>query len=148
EEDDFYEKVDEKLFQSPKDVLKTMEERIVSKVSKELTSTYNKDQGERAFWNDFYAANPDLKADDDLVKATLQGNMSRLGGLPVSQAVTELAALTRDRISRYSKTPRQRPQVEGANPPSPKPPKQEEYKPKTLSDVIRNRRLGRRGQAA
>lgn len=148
EPDNFYDKVDEKLFQDPKAVLAGLEDRIVSKVTTALTGTYKKDQGEREFWGDFYAKHPDLKADDDLVKATLQGNMSKLGGMPVSEAISSLAALTRDRISRYAKTPRQRPQVESASPPSPPPPKKEEPKVVTLSDVIRNRRAKRRGQAA
>lgn len=148
EPDNFYEKIDERLFQDPKAVLKEIEERAVEKAKKELGASYQKDQGERTFWNEFYQKHPDLRDDDDIVKATLQGQMSKLGALPVSEAITALAGLTRDRISRYSKTPRQRPKVEGASPPSPKAPDPEPPKIVTLSDVIKNRRAKRRGQAA
>jgi hypothetical protein len=146
--DDFYEDMDSKLFQNPTETLKGIEDRIVSRVSKEMKTSYNKDQGERQFWNDFYAAHADLRPDDDLVKATLQGNMSSLGGLPVSEAITRLADLTRDRIARYAKEPRKRPHTEGARPPTPTPPKLEEDKVVTLSDLIKARRNKRRGHAA
>lgn len=135
------------MYDDPKGFVNTLSGRIAKQVSSELGNKYQKDQGEKDFWNEFYDENSDLKEDRDLVQATLTRNINILGDLPVSQARKKLADLTRERIMGYKRerkddaTPKVR--VEGAR--SPKAPKKaaEDNKIVTLSDIIRSRRAKR-----
>ena len=137
------------MYDDPKAFVNTLSGRIAKQVSTELGTKYQKDQGEKEFWGDFYAENDDLRDDRDLVQATLSRNINVLGDLPVSQARKKLADLTRERIMRYTgKRPKkdgegEKARVEGAR--SPGAPKKvvEENKVVTLSDIIRNRRANR-----
>lgn len=136
------------LYDDPKGFVGTLSDRIAKQVSTELGTKYQRDQGEKEFWSDFYAENDDLREDRDLVQATLNSNISILGDLPVSQARKKLADLTRERIMRYTgkrekKDDAGKARVEGAR--SPRPPKTppETSKVVTLSDIIRSRRANR-----
>lgn len=149
EEDDS--DLEELIFQDPKQALRIHGERIASRVKKELQREYQQDQGTQKFWNDFFEQYPDLKDDRDLVEATLSGNLSRLADMPVQDAIKELGRLTRQRISRYqNRNAKKRPkaQAEGAGQPAPKRQAPAQDRPKTLSDIIKQRRQGRRGAAA
>lgn len=139
---------DELLFKNPKEALKLHGERVRKQVTQELRSEYQRDQGTTEFWRDFYAANSDLKNDDDIVQMVLSANLGKLGGMPVPDAMTELADLTRKRIMAYSnrkgRREGDRTTVEGASAPSRRRAQPESDKVVTLSDIIRNRRAGRR----
>ena len=135
------------MFQDPDKAAQLLKEQAKNEIREEMTSTYQRDQGQRQFWQEFYEAHPDLKEDRDLVTTTLNGNLSDLANIPVEQAMERLAELTRNRILRYRNKPTQRARAEGANAPSPKP-REPEPKVPTLGDVIKARRAGRRVSAA
>lgn len=143
---------DELIFKSPKDAMRLVEERAVRKAETKLRQEYQQDQGTTQFWNDFYAAHRDLKDDDDIVQMVLSANLAKLGGMPVSDAMDELADLTRKRIMAYSnrkgRKPGDRTTVEGASAPSHRRSTPESPKVVTLSDIIKNRRAGRRKAAS
>lgn len=137
------------LYDDPKAFVSTLSGRIAKQVSTELGTKYQRDQGEKEFWSDFYSENDDLREDRDLVQATLSSNLNILGDMPVSQARKKLADLTRERIMRYTgkrekkdgEEPKAR--VEGARSPrAPQKPAKDD-KVVTLSDIIRNRRANR-----
>lgn len=144
-----YEKL---MYDDPKAFVKQLKKEVRSDVEKELGGKYAKDQGEREFWNEFYADHDDLKDDKDLVQTTLRTNIATLGDLPVREAQKRLADLTRERIMRYtgkrekkddaSKT---RARVEGSGA-SQKPSTkaaEDDGKVVTLSDIIRARKAKR-----
>jgi hypothetical protein len=142
---------DAELFANPKAAAKKIRDLTRKQVLKEMRSEYQQDQSNKDFWKEFYAAHKDLKDDHDLVESTMGKNMSKLANLPVSQAIDQLADLTRDRISRYSKrggqtrtkataeggnyTPGTRAETRGNRGDQPK--------IQTMSDLINARRLKR-----
>ena len=137
---------EELLFTDTKQAVSLLKKSIRDEITSELTSTYKRDQGERDFWGDFYKSNDDLKADDDLVKATLQKHLAELADLPVAKASERLAELTRERIMRYTgQAPKggKKAVTEGAGQPTPGKKAPEPQKAVTLSDIIRARRAKR-----
>lgn len=145
---------DKLLFADPKAALKLHGERVAKQVSKELRTEYQRDRGTAEFWNRFYAAHSDLRQDSDLVELVLNSNLPALANIPVEDAYTKLAELTRDRILRYAgdaaKDRRPKARVEGVggrSSPTP-PPSPEPSKVTSLSDVLRTRRQGRRKAGA
>lgn len=143
------------LYKDPKAAMRLQEERITTKVTKQLRQQYQADQSEQQFWSEFYRQNSDLREDDDLVRATLQSNTGKLGNLPVEAAAKELADLTRARILRYAGVDKQKGKggkkavAEGANSPQQKKPPKQESKVVTLGDIIRrNKEKRARGVAA
>lgn len=134
------------MYDNPGEFVKLLTKKITTQVTTDLSTKYQKDQGEKEFWNEFYVENKDLKEDKDLVQAVLQGNIAQLGDLPVSQAKKKLADLTRERIVRYTgNRPKddadkgKKVRVEGARSPA-APEKKVENKIVTLSDIIKSRR--------
>jgi hypothetical protein len=140
------------IFADPKGAAKKIEDRAVAKAEKNLRREYQSDQSSNKFWTDFYAANSDLKDEDDLVQLTLNTNLATLGDMPVDAAMSKLADLTRQRIMRYSNggaKPRSgRAVAEGASAPSGRRAAAEPPRPKTLSDIIRVRKENRRKAAS
>lgn len=145
---------DKLLFADPKQALRLHGERVAKQVSKELTAQYQKDRGTSEFWNRFYAANPDLRVDSDLVETTLNSNLHNLANIPVEDAYGRLAELTRERILRYAggaakeRRPKARAEGAGRGPPTPPPPPAPDTTVTRLSDVLRTRRQGRRKAGA
>lgn len=142
---------DNLIFSDPKGAVKKIKEQAVAEAKRDLRKEYSTDQQTNKFWSDFYGAHQDLKDDHDLVEVMLEKHMSEIGDLPVAKAMEKLADLTRKRIMRYSGNkgqPRSRAVAEGASPPTAKKPKVEQPKATTLSDIIRNRREGRRKAAS
>lgn len=136
------------LFTDPKAAVSLIKKTIRDELTSELTTTYKRDQGEKAFWDDFYKAHDDLKDDDDLVRATLNKNLSDLADLPVKKAAEKLAELTRERIMRYTgNNPKggKKAVTEGAGQPTKGKVEPEKPKVVTLSDIIRARRAKRNG---
>lgn len=146
-----YEKL---LFADPKQALKLHGERIAKQVTKELTAQYQKDRGTSEFWNRFYAANPDLRTDSDLVEVTLNSNLADLANIRVEDAYVRLAELTRERILRYAggaakeRRPKARAEGAGRGPSPPPAPPPSDTTVTRLSDVLRTRRQGRRKAGA
>lgn len=145
---------DKLLFADPKQALKLHGERVAKQVSKDLRAEYQKDRGTSEFWNRFYAANPDLRVDNDLVETTLNSNLHNLANIPVEDAYVKLAELTRERILRYAggaaKERRPKARAEGAggrSSPPPAPPAPDNTVTR-LSDVLRTRRQSRRKAGA
>ena len=135
------------MFQDPDKAAQLLKEEAKREIREEMTTTYQRDQGQRQFWQEFYEAHPDLKEDRDLVTTTLNGNLADLANIPVEQAMGKLAELTRNRILRYRNKPTQRARAEGAAPPTPRR-VEPDVKVPTLGDVIKARRAGRRTNAA
>lgn len=143
------EEFDALLFSNPREALRLNNERV----KKELRTEYTANQGTQSFWQQFYAANGDLKDDDDLVQSTLQKNMAELGNMPVPEAMARLAVLTRDRILGFMKKRKEprtsRAVAEGATPPAVPQAQDDEAEPAagTLSGVLTARRMRRRSAA-
>lgn len=139
------------MFADPKAAVRKIEDRAVQRAERKLRGEYQKDQSETKFWDEFYRAHADLQQDDDLVQLTLNKNLADLADLPVSQAMTKLADLTRQRILGYSGgkgRPKSRAVAEGSSPPSARRPATELQRPTTLSDIIRNRKAARQKAAS
>lgn len=146
---------DKLLFADPKQALKLHGERVAKQVSTSLRAEYQKDRGTTEFWNRFYAANPELRQDSDLVEIVLNSNLPNLANIPVEDAYTRLAELTRERILRYAggaaKERRPKARAEGAGGSRPSPPSAPPAPDTTvtrLSDVLRTRRQSRRKAGA
>lgn len=140
------------MFDDPKKFVGELSGRISKQVVTDLGGKYQKDQGEKDFWREFYDEHDDLKEDRDLVQATLNSNIAALGDLPVSQAKKKLADLTRERILRYTGKQEKndkgkKARVEGVG--SPKTPQKQPEPPKvvTLSDLLKARRANRAKKA-
>lgn len=143
---------EELIFKDTPNAIKLLKEDIRKEITSELRGAYQKDMGEKDFWNEFYAGNEDLKEDKDLVRATLGSNMVALQDLPVSEAAKKLADLTRARILRYKggevdKKNDKKTKVEGSGAPSGKQKAPEPPKILSLGDVIRARRAARNKKA-
>ncbi len=139
------------MFENPAEYNRLMREEIKAEIRQE----YTQDQGLRDFWRSFYRKHDDLDGEDSLVQAVMQRHWGELQTLPVSSAQDKIADLTRGEILRISKKlkggnteeelPQGRAVVEGASRPVSRTRKTEEDegKPKTLSEVIRDRRQAR-----
>jgi len=141
---------EELLFTDTNQAVALLKKNVREEITNELTSQYRRDKGETEFWTDFYKDHDDLKADDDLVRTTLQSHMAELADLPVKKAAAKLAELTRDRILRYTNgtTPKGKKAVtEGASQPSGGKKVEQPSKPLTLSDIIRARKAKRFNKA-
>lgn len=143
---------EELIFKDTPNAIKLLKEDIRKEITTELRGAYQKDMGEKDFWNEFYASHEDLKEDRDLVRATLASNMPALQDLPVSEASKKLADLTRARILRYKggevdKKNDKKTKVEGSGAPAPKAKAPEAPKILSLGDVIRARRAARNKKA-
>jgi len=142
---------DNLLFTKPKDAVAQIKKEAKEEVQREMRAEYQRDQGTRKFWADFYTSNPDLKDDDDLVQLVLSGSMSELANVPVKQAIKRLGDLTRDRILRYAGgKPRggKRAMVEGSNPPRQRTREPEVAEVTSLSEIIRARKERRHKKAS
>lgn len=145
------EEFDALLFSNPRQAL----DMYGKKIKDELRQEYVTNQGTSSFWTKFYAANGDLKDDDDLVQSTLQKNMAELGNMPVDNALNRLAELTRDRIMGFMKKTRNggrsRAVAEGANPPNVPQAQADDDdgggRQTTMGDLLKARRAGRRRAA-
>lgn len=140
---------DDLLFTNPKEAMRLHGEQIRRDVKAELQGEYQKDQGEKAFWTDFYAKNKDLQTDKDLVQFMLSKSMAELGDMPVEKAMDRLADLTRQTILGYGnrhggEKRRSRAVVEGANPPASRAAPTPADRPTTLSDILKARKAARR----
>jgi hypothetical protein len=144
---------DKLLFDNPKEALRLHGERVARDIEAKMTKRYQQDVGERDFWTEFYRDNPDLKNDDDLVKATMQKNMAELAVLVVPDASKKLAELTRARILGYAQLngrqprPATRTRVEGQGSTTERQPAPEPERPATLGDVLKARRTMRTSRA-
>ena len=140
---------DQELYNNPKAALKRVAELTEKRTTARLTAQYQQDMNTRSFWSQFYAANPDLANDDDLVRSTLSANFTTLGAQHPTKAIENLGALTRARIAGYiekaSKNPGRKAKVEGAGllPNSRQTTKQQEAAPLTLSALMKGRRAKR-----
>lgn len=91
---------DSLMFESPKKALEHFGARIKKQVSDELTQQYTAAQTEQQMWGQFYEQNEDLKDHRILVDAVLRQNWSKLGTKPATDALGELADLTRNELLR------------------------------------------------
>jgi hypothetical protein len=144
---------DSLIFSKPKEAVKKIMEVTRQETIKEMTAAYNRQEGNKRFWDSFYAKNTqfDREMDHDLIELTLNKNLATLANIPVAEALTKLADLTTDRLLRYAGGTRPKGKkavVEGSAPPAPRRPTAEPSRPGSLGDVIKNRRKARRGVAA
>lgn len=139
------------LFEDTDNAVEALRKEIKEEVITEVRGQYQQDTGEKEFWNDFWATNPDLKKaeDDDIARITLQRNYTALGDLPVSEAIKKLGELTRERILKYTggkkkePNPKEKAQTEAGGEKKPNPPAPQDDKIVSLSDLIRARRANR-----
>lgn len=144
-----------RLYANPKAVLQAFGEEIEERVTKKLTSEYQRDRATQRFWDQFYEKHPDLKADHDLVDITLQSHLGEMGSMPVDKAIDRVADLTRERILRYAggaakaRSPRARAEG-GSNPAAPaptKPKSDDDVRILSITDIIKERKEKRRRAA-
>lgn len=144
---------EKELFANPKAAMTKAMAMATQRAEKNIRAEVQRDSGTRDFWNEFYRKNNDLRDDHDLVEVILNKNLPELSDLPIDKGYERLAELTRDRIMRYMNAPKggRKATAEGASaiPGEPKVRKvPEEAKIKSLSDILKERRQRRRGQAA
>lgn len=143
---------DQLLFENPKEALRLHGERVADQVKRDLTEAYQREQSSQRFWQDFYAANPDLRDDHDLVQTVLSKNFQQVQNLPSNEAIPVLADMTRQKIQSYQArggTTRRKAVAEGNSPPSPQPaPQQGQAAVTSIGDHIKKRRNKRRAVGA
>jgi hypothetical protein len=135
------------IFVEPKRAI----ERVKTEIRQELEQLYRQDQFWRDFWHTFDRAHPDLAGERELTTVVLQRHFQELSDLPITQAIEQLGDRVRREIVRLvSKTQAARREptagavVEGGIGPTSRPrPQPEEKGPKTLSELIRERRTKR-----
>lgn len=138
------------LFTNPKGAIERLRAEIKSEVKAEMTGQYNAAESSKAFWTTFYDENKDLKGEKLMVDAVLNRDWAKLKDMDAPKAAKHLAEATKKEIMRLSggkseSDPDFRPSEGGSNKGTPaKDPKNNEEKPKSLSDIIRARQEQRR----
>jgi hypothetical protein len=134
------------MFENPKEAIKRIRQTTV----KEVEAKYNADQGQREFWQDFYAAHPELRHAGWVAQQVLTQNFESWRTLSVRASIEKLAVATKEQILALNQegdeaAPR-RTKVEGTgDAPSPKPEKKEDKTaPVPLTTLISRRREARR----
>lgn len=151
-----------KIFENPAEALSRLKQEWRQEIVSELTGRYEGDQQQRAFWEGFYRAHPDLADEPELVQAVATRLMPRWQSEPASRAGEFAEALAKDtralilRVSRKGREadapaeprPAGRAVVEGASGGrAPTPPPDDEG-PASLSDLLRQRQADRRRAAS
>jgi len=134
------------IFTDPEQAVSLIKSEAVAEAETKLRGQYERDQGQRRFWEGFYEKNKDLKEDKDLVELTLNSNLPTLANIPVDEAMKKLADLTRERIIRYSGGTRPKGKkavAEGSSPPAERRAAAIGAEVTSLGDVIRARRRKR-----
>jgi hypothetical protein len=129
------------LFESPKEAIAKLEQRIIKKV----VAAYQADQGEREFWNAFYRENEDLAKHDRLARAILNERFNEWANLPATQARKNLAAAVREEILSIVKahggdSAPKRTFVEGGSASTAPVQRAAQSQPRSLSEMIAKRR--------
>jgi len=83
------------IFDDPARFVQEFGDKIRRETVDEMKGQYSADQGMRDFWTTFYRENDDLREFDWIVQASLNRHSSDLMDLPVSQAVSKLAEMSR-----------------------------------------------------
>jgi hypothetical protein len=122
-------------------------QRLRQDIMQELENRYRQDQAWREFWTEFDRAHPALAGERALVQAVLQEHFTEVADLPVRQAIARIGELTTQKLVGLAARARGNPErtlVEGGGTgPAAKPPKPEEPEPKSLSQLLRERRAVR-----
>lgn len=143
---------DTELFTNPKGAIERLRSEIKAEVKAEMTGQYNAAESSKAFWNEFYSTNADLKGEKLIVDAILQRDWAKLKDMDAPKAAKYLAESTKKEIMRLSggkseSDPDFRPSEGGSNK-APATKKNsgsdDENTPKSLSDIIRARQEQRR----
>jgi hypothetical protein len=129
------------LFESPKEAINKLEQRIIKKV----VAAYQADQGEREFWNAFYRENEDLAKHDRLARAILNERFNEWANLPATQARKNLAAAVREEIlsivkAHSGESAPKRTFVEGGSTSTAPAQRAAQSQPRSLSEMIAKRR--------
>lgn len=139
-------------FRQPHQTVQQQLMKVRQEIIQEVEQKYQQEKARETFWSGFYAQNPDLKAHDWVVQATLAQEWSRLSVAAPEDAAADLAAATRKRIATLAQPAGQRVDVPqgGARtartaPPSPTAPAAPELTDESygLADVIAARRKAR-----
>jgi hypothetical protein len=135
--------LDTLLFEKPKEALSKFEQRIIQKV----TGAYQADQGQREFWADFNAENPDLARHGRISRTILSERFNEWAELPSVSARQNLAEAVRAEIAgiidahRPADAKPKRTVIEGVSTvKAVAKPKVEAQEYRTLSDVLAARR--------
>lgn len=149
------------IFDDPNRFVQEFGTHIREETISEMKGQYTADQGMRDFWTGFYRENDDLHDFDWVVQASLNRHRSELIDLPVSQASTKLAELSRADIlglvgkfkpetgGKPSRTTVESGRSSGTPAPETKSGEQaEESNVSSISSTLRERRRMRREKAA
>ena len=94
---------DSLMFTDTKAWKKKFAEGLRKEITAEISQSYNADQGQKTFWQNFYAKNEDLEDYKFIVNATLQENMAELKDMEVREASKKLGEYVREKIIEMSK---------------------------------------------
>lgn len=81
-----------RIFTEPDAVLKELYELARTDISNTLRGEYQRVQTERDFWSEFYKDNNDLAGSQFLVKAVVERDRAKLGGLDSYEAIAKHVA--------------------------------------------------------
>jgi hypothetical protein len=140
----------DRLFTETDEVLDEMVQEAVAKAVTHVTNAYQRDQGQKAFWDTFDRTYPDLKDDRDIAEMVLTANLQNWKDLSPELAQKALANEARQRVAKIMErsggkggakpvteagggAPRSR--AAANSDPAP-----DANKPKTLGDIMRAKR--------
>lgn len=90
--------IDEVMFDNPQRYHQYVLDQATTRATSAIHAVNHQASQERAFWDNFYTANPDLKAHDKFVQFNLRSSFDEYAKLPVQEAQAKLAKETRSSI--------------------------------------------------
>jgi len=130
-------------------------QKIKQEIRQEITGDYRRDQALRSFWDGFDRENPDLRDDRWVAEATFTEHLDTLADMTPAKAREELADLTRKKILKLTR--KVKPTDTDTNPRTllepasgdrpPRPARDEDEGPKSMTELIAARRAARRAGA-
>ena len=125
-------------------------ELMSAEIKEDLRKEYSQQRGLDQFWSGFYTQNKDLEGENTIVESIANKNWTHLGTLPVADATSKLAELTRKELMRIQSKfkaggnpetlPGGRTFTESPGSPSPAPPVDDDEGPSSITDALKLRR--------
>lgn len=91
--------IEEKLYTDAKGAVKTITEVVRKQIRQEDAEVNQRKAAKQQWWEEFYAANPDLKPLQDVVQSVVAANPS-FNSLPLPEAKKQIAVKAREFIAR------------------------------------------------
>jgi hypothetical protein len=78
-------------------------QQLIHENNKALRAEYERAQKQNNFWDQLYGRHPNLREEDHLVRTVLQRKFDELSGMPVADAIEELAHHANQEVEKQSK---------------------------------------------